>query len=304
MKLNLKGLFLAIIMLSACSLQAETSFFSNSFISQSVQVYGIAGMPWEESMSLEEERARAWVDALHHAYEKILDLPLMEGKLVRQVFQTNSGLKSRLGMILMKAKKTFYTKDQTGLIRCKLDVPFNGKFSIRSALYLAALRPKPIRPVSLLASWSRRLRPTSKSKAPKFTRMVVDLRDTNYQPSLFPRFFDDKGYLVFQETMLPSHKRFTRPVVKFTENILDAYKDIEEEKVMVVDGMVPNLSTRDIAVVDAEATIFARFCEYIVKNPLGKKEILLVFSAQKIKTGKLSKKKQEVKEENKNNNNK
>lgn len=300
MKQSLKGLFLIVIILSACSLQAETSFFANSFISQNIQVYGIAGMPWEKSMSLEEERARAWVDALHHAYEKILDLPLMEGKLVRHVFQTNSGLKSRLGMVLMAAKKTFYTKDQTGLIRCKLDVPFNGKQSIRSALYLAALRPQPIRPISLLASWSRRLKPTNKVKASKFVRMVVDLRNTNYQPSLFPRFFDDKGYLVFQETMLPSHKRFSRPIVKFTENIRDAYKDIDEEKVMIVDGTIPNLVTRDVAVVDTEATIFARFCEDIVKNPLGKKEILLVFSTHNIKTGKLSKKKKEATKENKN----
>ena len=118
MKNNLRGLFLVMIFLSACSLQAESSFSTNSFVKQNVQVYGLAGMPWEQSVSLEEERARAWVDALHHAYEKILDLPLMEGKLVRQVFQTNSGLRTRLGRVLMTAHKTFYTKDQTGLIRC------------------------------------------------------------------------------------------------------------------------------------------------------------------------------------------
>jgi len=246
-------------------------------------------MPWEKTISIEEERSRAWVDAMHHAYEKILNLPLMEGKIVRQAFQTNSELRSRLGMILLNAKKTFYSRDNTGIIRCKLDVPFNGKQSIKSALYLAALRPLPIRPISLLASWTRRLESKEKNNLPDLRRVVIDLRGTKFKPSLFPRFFDDKGFLIFQETMLSSHKRFTKPIVKFSEDILDSYKDLEENKVMMIKGNVTSLGTNDVIIPDFEATIFSRFCKKIKNSPLEKNEILLIYDPESDFGGKLSK---------------
>ena len=56
-------------------------------------------------------------------------------------------------------------------------------------------------------------------------------------------------------------------------------------------------SLKTTKIVDAEAPIFARFCDNIVQNPLGSKEILLIFSENKSKTGKLPKKKKEIKKE-------
>lgn len=302
MKNKLKCLFLLIVLFYACVMRADASIFKNPFLTQKIQVFGLGGMPWEKSISLEEERARAWVDAMHHAYETILNLQLMEGKVVRQALESNSGLKSRLGAILLSAKKTFYARDNTGLIRCKLDIPFCGQHGIRSALFLAALRPLPVRPISLLASWTRPIAIKDKISLPDYKRVVVDLRNTNFKPSLFPRFFDDKGFLIFQETMLPAHKRFSRAVVKFSNNIRDAYKDLTENQVLMIEGRVPNICTNDVTIPESEATVFRRFSQGIVKHPLGESEILLVYNANKTFGGKLSKTVKKLKKtENKDN---
>ncbi len=287
---RLKLLTILSIIFSACLVRAEPVIDPEIFINQTVSVYGLAGMPWEKDSSIDEERSRAWMDSLHHAYDQILDLPLMEGKLVRHVFQTNAALKDRLGMVLLSAPKTFYEVDASGLLRCRLDVPFNGKLSIRSALYLAALRPEPMKPSSFLASWTSGLRVKENKDAPDLDRIVVDLRNSNFEPSLFPRFFDEKGFLLFQEAMVPSPSRFSRPVVRFVQDIRAAYKDVDEQKLMVVDGKVPEMARRDVSVAQAEAEIFARFCKEISDNPDSSKEIYVVFKPVEESNGILKKK--------------
>jgi hypothetical protein len=278
------------IIFSACLVRAEPVIDPEVFINQTVQVYGLSGMPWEKDTSIDEERSRAWMDSLHHAYDQILDLPLMEGKLVRHVFQTNAALKDRLGMVLLSAPKTFYEVDASGLLRCRLDVPFNGKLSIRSALYLAALRPEPMKPSTFLASWTSGLKIKEDEDAPDLDRIVVDLRNCNFQPSLFPRFFDEKGFLLFQEAMIPSPSRFSRPAVRFVQDIRKAYEGVDEEKLIVVDAKVPELALRDISVAQAEAEIFARFCQEISNNPDSSKEIIVVFKPFEKSLGVLKKK--------------
>ena len=284
---------------SACLVWAEPSIKPEVFVEQKLKIYGLGGMPWEETTALEEERSRAWMDALHHAYEDVLNLPLMEGKTVRHVFQTNSALRERLGMVLLSAPKTFYEADTTGLVRCRVEVPFNGKLSLRSALYLAALRPNSMKPVSFLASWSAEIKLKDKDSLPEFKRVVVDMRDTGFEPSLFPRFFEETGSLLFQEAMIPSPVRFSRPAVRFSTDIKDAYKDLKESEVMMLDGKLAELSTRDISVPSPEANIFNRFCKRLMNQPDEKREILVVFSITPHEVGKLSRKKEEVKDNKK-----
>ncbi len=285
---------------SACILRAEPSYNPEFFLKQKVSVYGLAGIPWEETSSIDEERSRSWMDALHHAYEQIIALPLMEGKQVRNVLQTNPALKQRLKIALLSAPKTFYEQDISGLVRCKVEVPFTGKRSIRSCLYLAALRPRSMKPVSFLASWSSGLRFNEDELAPEIDRVVVDLRDSYFEPSIFPRFFNQKGYLLFQEAMVPSPSRFSRPVVRYVTDISEAYEGLEMERIMVVEARVPELAKRDICLAQAESGIFQRFAKELVRNPDSKREIVIVFSISKEKTGKLSKiEKKEEKQNNK-----
>ncbi len=96
MKRGLKTLYFLLCIFSACSLRAEIFTEPEIFIDHKLEVFGLGGVPWESEISLDEERARAWMDALHHAYDQVLSLPLMEGKLVRHVLQTNAALKERL----------------------------------------------------------------------------------------------------------------------------------------------------------------------------------------------------------------
>jgi hypothetical protein len=277
------------------------------FNRQILTAWGLAGTPWEESVSYEEEKARAWMSALHQAYAAILSVPLMEGALVRQVLLLNPGLKGRLGVVLLTAPKTFYTVDSAGLVRCKLEVPFSGPRSLRSALYLAALRPQPMEPRSFLASWSapfpeEKMAPLPSGRATDTTattdetvgepdredsgaepatghplrRLVLDLRRTTFEPSLFPRFFTEEGRLLFQEAQIPSPERFSRPMVRFSERIEDAEAGMEAGKCTFVAAHVPAGSKRDVKIGTAETEVFLHFCRQMIATPLAIREILII----------------------------
>ncbi len=273
-------LALIICLFSACSLRADTFIKPEVFINQKLDVFGLAGIPWETEYSHDEERSRAWMDALHHAYEQVLDLPLMEGKLVRHVMQTNAALKERLGLVLMSAPKFFQQADASGLIRCRLELPLTGKLSVRSALYLAAMRPQPAQPTSFLASWSVGLKIDEKAPAPDFKRVIIDARNSVFEPSLFPRFFDTTGMLIFQESMVPSGERFSRPAVRFESDIRMARAGLEEVETMTVAAQISALAVRDISIEHVDTDVFARFCRELVRNPLQEREIVIVFNPQ------------------------
>ena len=328
------------------------------FDRQLVSVWGLAGMPWESETSYEEEKARAWMHALHQGYEALLDIPLMEGLVVRQALQMNPALKERLGTVLLSSPKTFFEPDLTGLLRCRLEVPFSGPVSLRSALYLAALRPQPMEPQALLASWAvpatspvtvtepaplasrfqtaapagdptgpdatpptaaapragtvRHLYRETDSTAtgqtasepaalrgtlpadprtartgslalpdqptgPAVRRLVLDLRRTAFEPSLFPRFFAEDGRLLFQEAQIPGPERFSRPTIRFTRDLGAAEEGLSGSEVMYIAAFLPPLSHRDVKIAAAEATAFLAFCRHLTANPLGGREILIVY---------------------------
>ncbi len=283
---------LAIILclVTACSLRADTFIEPEVFIAQKLEVFGLAGIPWENEYSHDEERSRAWMDALHHAYEKVLSLPLMEGKLVRHVMQTNAALKERLGLVLMSAPKYFMQADASGLVRCRVELPLTGKLSVRSALYLAAMRPQSLQPLSFLASWSAGLKLDEKAPAPGFKRIIVDVRSSVFEPSLFPRFFDQTGMLIFQESMVPSGERFSRPAVRFESDIRKARAGLKEDETMTAAAHVNELSVRDIIIENIDTDVFARFCRELVRNPLQEREIVIVFGSRQARPrGKLGK---------------
>jgi len=276
MKLAIR-LAIILSLFTACSLRADSFIEPEIFIDQKLEVFGLAGIPWESEYSHDEERSRAWMDALHHAYEKVLSLPLMEGKLVRHVMQTNAALKERLGLVLMSAPKYFQQADASGIIRCRVELPLTGKLSVRSALYLAAMRPQSLQPVSFLASWSAGLKIDEKAPAPDFKRIIVDVRGSLFEPSLFPRFFDQTGMLIFQESMIPSGERFSRPAVRFESDIRKARADLDENETMTAAAHVTELSSCDISIDHADTDIFARFCRELLRNPLQEREIVVVF---------------------------
>ena len=188
MKFSTKLLLLILCLFQAQILLAEKTANHKVFLDQKLEVFGLGGTPWEEG-SYESERGRAWMDAMHHAYEQILSLTIMDGKEVKHVLHTNKALKERLGMILMSAPKTFYQKDVSGLVRCKLEIPISGKLSLRSAFYLAALRPQPMQPTGFLASWSSIISVDETQEPSPYKRIVIDARKFDFIPALFPRFF-------------------------------------------------------------------------------------------------------------------
>jgi hypothetical protein len=272
------------------------------FQRQMVTVWGLGGTPWDPQAVLEEERLRAWMDALHHAYETILDLPLMEGLVVRQTIQANAAMKERLGLMLRSLEPIFYQRDATGLLRCRLDIPFTGGISLRSALYLAALRPSPSQPENFLASWATLPSPildgTAKEtgkedqetatpdedqpgdpakRKPVLQRVVFDLRRTLFAPSLFPRLFAENGQLVFQEAMIPGPERFSRPVFQFTTDIAAAFQDLAAEEVLMAEGRIEPLARHDITLGAGDASAVISFCQQLRDRPMARGEILIVY---------------------------
>lgn len=252
------------------------------FETQKVNAWGFGGSPWEKTISLEEERSRAWMDALHHGYLQILDLPLLEGVTVKNALYANPALKERLGQLLLDCPKTFYQPDESGITRCLVEIPFCGGMSLRSAFYLAALRPNLIEPFHHTASSTvNASAPASLAQviasAGEYRRLVIDLRKSNFEPSLFPRFFDEDGKLIFQEAKIPGPQRFSRPVVKFSKNIGDAEAGLEQSQTMYVAAMVPPLSKCDIRILSPDSDIFARVCRKLATSPEKDGEILVIY---------------------------
>lgn len=300
MKFVPKVLLIIVCMFSACTLRAENFVDPQVFVQQKLEVFGLAGTPWESETSFDEERSRAWMDALHHAYERILDLPLMEGKLVRHVLQTNAALKERLGLVLLSSPKFFFQPDVSGLSRCRIDVPLTGKMSLRSALYLAALRPQPMEPTSFLASWTAGVKVDPAAKVPAIKRVVIDVRRFDFEPSLFPRFFDVSGMLIFQEAMIPQAERFSRPAVRFATDITVARAGLKEEETVTVAAGISELYRRDLAIAHADAELFALLCHDMIENPLRQREIVIVFDpARARKVGKLGRSEKKAEESEK-----
>lgn len=253
------------------------------FSRQRVRVWGLGGQPWEFRPSLEEERARAWMSAVHRGYEEILHIPLMEGYLVRHAIQMNPALKERLGLILLSTQPIFHEADATGLVRCQLDVPFSGATSLRSALYLAALRPEPMEPESFLASWAvsplleASALDDAKSEMP-YERVALDLRRFPFLPSLFPRFFSEQGRLLFQEAMLPQPVRFSRPMVTYVESAAALWEGVPPEKILTVRAVVPAGKRCDVRIAQPEVENFLRFCRHLVRSPNDAGDIRILYT--------------------------
>ncbi|MBQ3643173.1 MAG: hypothetical protein II961_01120 [Candidatus Riflebacteria bacterium] len=295
MKFSTKLLLLILCLFQAQILLAEKTANHKVFLDQKLEVFGLGGTPWEEG-SYESERGRAWMDAMHHAYEQILSLTIMDGKEVKHVLHTNKALKERLGMILMSAPKTFYQKDVSGLVRCKLEIPISGKLSLRSAFYLAALRPQPMQPTGFLASWSSNISVDETQEPSPYKRIVIDARKFDFIPALFPRFFDEQGNLLFQEAMIPQAERFSRPVVLFATNMITARANLEEKEVFTLSSTMHELHKSDIIVKNADLNEFKQFCNDIIRTPLKQREIMIVYNPDRIiKKGAM--KKTEIKEE-------
>ena len=289
MKFSTKLLLLILCLFHTQILLAQNFDNHKVFLEQKLEVFGIGGTPWEEG-SYEAERGRAWMDAMHHAYEQILSLTIMDGKEVKHILHTNKALKERLGMILMSAPKTFYQKDVSGLVRCKLEIPISGKLSLRSAFYLAALRPQPMQPTGFLASWSAKIDFDEYQEPSPYKRIVIDARKFDFIPALFPRFFDEHGALLFQEAMVPQAERFSRPVVMFCTNMIDARANLEEKEVFTLSSTMHELHKSDIIVKNADLKEFKHFCSDIIRTPKKQREIMIVYNPdKKIKIGEMKK---------------
>lgn len=289
MKITGKLLLLLVCLFSASTLLAENSTNHKVFLNQKLEVFGLGGVPWEEG-SYESERGRAWMDAMHHAYEDLLNVTVMDGKQVKHVLHTNKALRERLGMMLINAPKTFYQKDVSGLVRCRLDVPISGKNSLRSAFYLAALRPEPMQPIGFLASWSTGIDVNAYEEPSNYKRMVIDARKFDFIPALFPRFFDEQGMLVFQEAMVPQAERFSRPVVLFSTDMISARAGLKDDEVFTVASNMHSLHKSDLIIKHEDLDEFKHFCSDIIKTPLKQREIMIVFDPErKIDAGSLNK---------------
>jgi hypothetical protein len=286
-----------LILVALClMISGAVSAHSNVFVNQKLEVMGIAGSPWETETSYEEERARAYLDALNHAYEQIINLPLMDKKEVKHIVQSNRAFKERIGFLLLTSPKTFYQTDLNGINRCKIEVDLSGKNSLRSTFYLAAMRPQPMQPVSFLASWSAGIETDKNAEPSKYKRVVVDARKSYFEPSLFPRFFDRKGVLVFQEAMIPETERFSRPAVRFVTTIEKAREGLPDSQIFTADSIIDELHPRDVVINPTDITEFAIFCNDIVKTPLKEREIVIVFKPDNFKEYGKMKKTEEKKE--------
>ncbi|MBF0498739.1 MAG: hypothetical protein HQM09_01290 [Candidatus Riflebacteria bacterium] len=283
------------------SAQAGVASSAVDFERQVVSVWGIGGQPWEESSSYEEERARAWMDALHHAYEETLGIPLSEGLDVRNALHQYPTLRPHMSRILLAAPRTFFEEDESKLIRCRVELPFTGPAGLRSALFLAALHPHGSEPRvfvgtdSAIATESRLIDPadtlgvtvshTITGSASPVLRVVIDLRETFFEPSLFPRFFDDEGRLIYQEGRISSSERFSRPVVRFSQDIADAVKGLKDDQLLYASGRTPLLSRRDVVIRTPDDDFIRRFCRRLDTEPFWKGEILIIHGNRVIPPG-------------------
>ena len=297
MKQNLKLIILAFTFISVFSLVHASENTNKIFITQKMEIYGIAGSPWEESTSYEEERSRAYLDALNHAYEAIIHLPLMDGKDIKDIMLGNRAFKERIFKLLFNSPKEFYQTDSSGINRCKIAISLTGGNSLRTAFYLAAMRPQPMQPTSLLASWTAGIAVDEKAEPSKYKRIVIDARKNYFEPSLFPRFFDKNGMLIFQESMIPEAERFSRPAIRFVTTIEEARKDLTSKEVFTASSLIDGLHPRDVIIMPNDVNDFAVFCRDIIKTPAKQREIVIVFDPEnKVKYGNLEKSEKEEKD--------
>lgn len=279
------------------------------FNRQLVTAWGLAGQPWESATSYEEEKSRAWMDSLHHAYEMLLSTAFMEGLEIRQVLRQYPTLRSGLGRVLLTATPRFFEEDVSKLIRCRVEIPFTGPNGLRSALFLAAMRPVALEPRAFIAtdpveaSLTARLNlgPVSArgllatgseadmTPVGPVVRIVIDLRATFFQPSLFPRFYDEEGHFLFQEGRIPGPERFSRPVVRFSEEIADAEAGLKSEQLTYLAGRLPLTAVRDVVLRHPDQEFFRRFCHRLELDPLWKGEILIIHGRRIMPAGALTK---------------
>ncbi|MBF0409527.1 MAG: hypothetical protein HQM10_19460 [Candidatus Riflebacteria bacterium] len=273
---------------------AQPSLVETDFLDQKITVWGLGGNPWEDITSSEEERARAWTDALHHAYYEVLSLQFMEKITVKQLLHQYPTLNNSLRRTLLGAEKTLYQKDISGLIRCRVEVPFCGKNGIRAALFLASLFPSKIGPRIFRVPVSTETQKISASDTP-YSRIIVDLRDCIYKPALFPRFFDINGNLLFQESTIPAPERFSRPVIKYSSSMASATEDVEDGKIFYASARTAHNHESDITIIPPDDDEFKNFAAAIASAPLRELDIFVVYDSEKKLSGLIPQKKEAAK---------
>ncbi|MBF0546024.1 MAG: hypothetical protein HQM08_16390 [Candidatus Riflebacteria bacterium] len=278
------------------SVSADVTPNKIDFINQKLTIWGYGGSPWEEVSSLEEERARAWTDALHHAYDEILSLQFMDGLAIRQLLYRYPSLKDSLRRTLLGATKTIFEKDLSGLIRCRVEIPFSGKNGIRASLFLAALFPAKIEPKAFIVPISTETREINAASGTPYSRIVLDVRDFNFQPSLFPRFFDVNGNLIFQEGVIPGPERFSRPVVLFSQKIASASQGLSEKEIFYASCKIVSNHMCDLTILPPDEIPFRQFTKTVEAKPLEKLEILIIYSEKNETYGSLPKTKEKEQE--------
>ncbi len=288
MKQKLILLSLIISLFSVLPARAEKFSISETFITESIQVEGVAGRPWELVASpLQEEQERAWMDASHHAYEALLKLPFGDGKKVSDCLFVNPSLKKRLGMLLKAAEKDFYTEELSGLVKCKLRVELSGPVSLRSALYLDALKLGAAKASDI---FFRKDRETGeKIKKSPYSQLVIDMRKTSFEPSLFPKFLNEKGFLLFQEAMIVSPARFSRPAVVYRTEM----PDFTSGNVFFAETSFDSKHPHDIIVKYQDLNEFVLFAGDLEENLLSDKTIVVLIdkidSLKHVNSGRLQK---------------
>ncbi|HNW36209.1 MAG TPA: hypothetical protein PKM25_14820, partial [Candidatus Ozemobacteraceae bacterium] len=154
---------------------------------------------------------------------------------------------------------------------------------------------RPQEPKAFLASWTsiasstEIAAETASAAGEDLRRVIIDLRQTGFQPSLFPRFFSEAGELLFQEAQIPGPERFSRPTVRFTERIEDAAQGFDETQLAYIEAAVAPLARRDIRIMQHEAGIFLAFSKKLAGEPLGGRDIMIVHGRRPAPSGLLPK---------------
>jgi hypothetical protein len=90
--------------------------------------------------------------------------------------------------------------------------------------------------------------------------------------------------------MIPQAERFSRPVVMFCTNMIDARAGLEEKEVLTLASTMHELHKSDIIVKNEDLADFKHFCNDIIRTPKKQREIMIVYNPdKKIKTGAMKK---------------
>lgn len=294
---------------------SNDKLYDIDFERQSIIAVGIAGQPWEEEnyVSSEKEKIRAHYDALHHAYEAILNIPIMEGKYGKHILFQTPVLKEKIKNLLFSLQPTFIG-NKNKLIKCKLEIPFYGINSLFAAFYLASLYPtskfQSNQNIPSSKIWPLVLSPTNSlkvnaeleqkqqsnkiktknavvnNKIHDIKRIIIDLRNTPFQPSLFPCFYTEKGQLIFQESLLynkSSRAKFSRPIIKFYKSILKATENYKENELEFINAKTTDMSTMNITILSSSEVFFVDYVSYIMHKPESDKDIAIVYGNEYFK---------------------